>query len=146
MNYFLKEFEFYNFIYSIFKFLEIIYDKFEIIKSGSFLAKKKNVLFVCTGNLDRSPTAEQLYKDRNDLEVKSAGTHWSAPRILTGDLIEWAEIVFVMEEHHQKFIINWMPEVSNKVIVLGIENKYLNNDPELIRILRLKIDPFLIKK
>ncbi|MFX1259835.1 MAG: phosphotyrosine protein phosphatase, partial [Promethearchaeota archaeon] len=30
------------------------------------------MLFICTCNLARSPTAEQLYKNREDLETKSA--------------------------------------------------------------------------
>jgi protein-tyrosine-phosphatase len=33
----------------------------------------KKVLFVCTGNYDRSPTAENMYKNVKGLEVKSAG-------------------------------------------------------------------------
>jgi len=44
---------------------------------------KKRVLFVCSGNLDRSPAAEELFKGREGFEVKSAGTLKSAPTTLS---------------------------------------------------------------
>ena len=34
----------------------------------------EKILFVCTGNMDRSPTAESLLKGREGFEVRSAGT------------------------------------------------------------------------
>lgn len=107
------------------------------------MATKRKILFVCTGNLDRSPTAERIYKNRENLEVKSAGTSTSAKRILTGDLIEWADLIFVMEDHHKKYITDWQPEAAKKIVVLGVMNKYLRDDPELIRILQEKIDYIL---
>ena len=80
---------------------------------------------MCTGNLDRSPTAEQIFKNWEDLEVRSAGTHWSAPTTLYWDLIDWADLIFVMEEAHKKYIVDWIPEASKKIIVLDIKNNYL---------------------
>ncbi|MDJ1008633.1 MAG: hypothetical protein QNJ13_12505 [Paracoccaceae bacterium] len=44
------------------------------------------VLFVCTANKLRSPTAEDVFKDYPGIEAMSAGTDASAPRPLTHQL------------------------------------------------------------
>lgn len=36
---------------------------------------KTRLLFICTGNRDRSPTAEDLFRYSKDYEAKSADTH-----------------------------------------------------------------------
>jgi predicted protein tyrosine phosphatase len=72
-----------------------------------------NILFVCSKNLSRSPTAEMIYKDRSDLKVKSAGTEPSAGLAqtveLTAKLINWSDLVFVMEEKHRRSILEKFP-------------------------------------
>jgi len=103
----------------------------------------KRVLFVCTANIDRSPTAESLLKERGEFEVKSAGIWPSARRRITMDLIDWADIIFVMEDYHKDAILTLKPEVKDKVIVLNIPDIYLRNDPELVRILREKLTEYL---
>ncbi len=55
-----------------------------------------NILFVCSRNKWRSPTAEAIFKDRQGLNVKSAGTEPSARRRVTAKLIDWADTIFVM--------------------------------------------------
>ncbi|SIT54593.1 Protein tyrosine phosphatase-like protein (modular protein) [Mesorhizobium prunaredense] len=61
----------------------------------------KNVLFVCSQNRLRSPTAEQVFSSRRDIEVASAGTNHDADSPLTHDLVSWADIIFVMEKAHR---------------------------------------------
>lgn len=61
----------------------------------------KKVLFVCSQNRLRSPTAEQVFSRRRDLEVESAGTNHDADNPLTHELVAWAEIIFVMEKAHR---------------------------------------------
>ena len=58
---------------------------------------RERILFVCTANVDRSRTAEDLYRDDPRYEVRSAGTAPFATTPLTRDLLQWAERVFVME-------------------------------------------------
>ncbi|MBD3229617.1 MAG: hypothetical protein GF329_15660 [Candidatus Lokiarchaeota archaeon] len=53
------------------------------------------LLFVCTANHDRSPTAEQLFKENH--ETKSAGIIKWSPTILNKDLIDWADKIFCMQ-------------------------------------------------
>ena len=59
-----------------------------------------NVLFVCTSNRLRSPTAETLFTGWPGLEVSSAGLDPAATRLIDQDLIATADVIFVMERHH----------------------------------------------
>jgi predicted protein tyrosine phosphatase len=43
----------------------------------------KRVLFICSQNELRSPTAERVFSGRRDLEVASAGLNHDAPQPLT---------------------------------------------------------------
>jgi len=60
------------------------------------------VLFVCTANKLRSPTAETLFSGRRGLEVSSAGLDGSAPRVVDASMVEQADLVFVMERRHPR--------------------------------------------
>jgi predicted protein tyrosine phosphatase len=61
----------------------------------------KNVLFVCSQNRIRSPTAEQVFSSRRDIEVASAGTNNDADNPLTSELVAWADVIVVMEKMHR---------------------------------------------
>lgn len=63
-------------------------------------ARVRTVLFVCSQNKLRSPTAEQVFSRREDLEVASAGTNHDAETPLTVELVSWADLIFVMEKAH----------------------------------------------
>lgn len=56
-----------------------------------------NVLFVCSQNRLRSPTAEQVFATRGDMEVMSAGMNNDADNPLTAELVTWADVIVVME-------------------------------------------------
>ena len=55
------------------------------------------VLFVCTANKLRSPTAEDVFCDYPGIEAVSAGTDAQAPRPLTKELVASADLIFAME-------------------------------------------------
>jgi len=61
----------------------------------------KRVLFVCGRDRSRSPTAESVYGDCPDVETASAGTSPDADTPLSAELVEWADIIFVMEKTHR---------------------------------------------
>ncbi|RLF08968.1 MAG: phosphotyrosine protein phosphatase [Thermoprotei archaeon] len=107
------------------------------------MAGRKRVLFVCTGNMYRSPTAEDLLKSKEGFEVKSAGTWPHAPRRVSRELIEWADVIFAMEEEHKLYITSIAPEAEGKVVVLGIPDIYDRDDPELIEVLKEKLSRHL---
>ena len=105
----------------------------------------KNVLFVCSQNRLRSPTAEQVFSKRQDIEVASAGTNHDADTPLTHELVAWADIIFVMEKAHraklqQKFKASLK---KARVICLDIPDNYAFMDPVLIRLLEAKVTRYL---
>ncbi|MFQ5999251.1 MAG: phosphotyrosine protein phosphatase [Candidatus Bathyarchaeia archaeon] len=102
----------------------------------------KRVLFVCSGNFHRSPTAMEMFKNRGGFEVKSAGTSFGAQNPISVELLEWADRIFVMEEEHREFIVQQYPGATSKITVLGIEDNYCRNDPQLKAILKEKLEPF----
>jgi predicted protein tyrosine phosphatase len=61
-----------------------------------------NILFVCSRNKWRSPTAETIYKGRQDHKVQSAGTEPSAKIRVSSKHILWADIIFTMEKKHKQ--------------------------------------------
>lgn len=106
---------------------------------------KKKVLFVCTANLQRSPTAEKLFQNWKSIwETKSAGI-MSNPdgNKLTQELIDWADLIIVMEPLHARHIHTCFDCNPEKVRILNIADRYVRDDPELIRELRRKVPPLL---
>ncbi|MBI3034640.1 phosphotyrosine protein phosphatase [Candidatus Woesearchaeota archaeon] len=96
------------------------------------------VLFICNQNKHCSKTAELLFK--NLFETKSAGLFNERP--LTDEEIEWADLVVVMEDFQRTEIGRRFPKQYNKkkVVSLGIDDTYSFNQPELINILKLKVE------
>jgi predicted protein tyrosine phosphatase len=105
----------------------------------------KHVLFVCSANRLRSPTAEQLFSQRADIEVASAGTNHDAETPLDAELVAWADLIFVMEKAHRTKLQRRFGRHLKKarVVCLDIPDDYVFMDPELIRILERKVPPLL---
>ena len=61
----------------------------------------KRLLFVCSANKLRSPTAEHIFSTWPDVETDSAGLNASAEQQLSTEQVEWADIIFVMEKAHR---------------------------------------------
>ena len=76
-----------------------------------------NVLFVCSGNRDRSPTAEQLFQDVPGWDVKSAGTWPDAETKVTKEMLDWADRIFVMERHYLDSVVKMCPSCISKTAV-----------------------------
>ncbi len=105
----------------------------------------KHVLFICSQNRLRSPTAEQVFSDHPGIECSSAGLNNDAGNPVTSELVEWAEIIFVMEEaHRNKLSSKFKRYLGNKrVICLDIPDEYDFMDPTLVRLLKAKVTRFL---
>lgn len=97
------------------------------------------ILFVCTGNIDRSKTAEEMFKNVEGVEVRSAGVSMAATIHLSKELIDWADRIFVMEGKHQKAVLEIDPSAREKVDCLDIPDEYSYGQPELKRVLREKL-------
>ncbi len=103
------------------------------------------VLFVCSQNKWRSPTAEQIFAEYPGLLCASAGLNHDAENPLTPELVEWADLIFVMErEHKAKLSARYREHLSNtRVICLGISDRYRFMDPALVKIFKAKVPRFL---
>ena len=105
----------------------------------------KHVLFICSQNRLRSPTAEQVFSSRQDIECSSAGLNHDAENPVTPELVEWANIIFVMEKaHRNKLNAKFKRHLSKaRVICLDIPDDYEFMDPELVRLLKVKVNRFM---
>lgn len=108
--------------------------------------KRERILFVCTANIDRSPTAESLYAGDPRYEVLSAGTAPFAVVPVSQRILEWADRIFVMserEDHHKTAIQQRFPGLKLQIVDLDIEDRWYRGDPELIKILLERLAPHL---
>ena len=109
-------------------------------------APREHILFVCTANVDRSRTAEDLYRGDERYEVRSAGVAPFATVPLTRDLLLWADRVFVMnenEDRHRTFIRIKFPHVDRPVIDLDIEDNWARGDRDLEDLILRRLRPHL---
>jgi predicted protein tyrosine phosphatase len=96
------------------------------------------VLFVCSLNRWRSPTAERLFARDPRLAVRSAGTSPRARRRLTAGDLEWADVVVTMEREHRDRIRK-EHGTSTPIEVLDVFDDFPFMDPELVAMLEADV-------
>lgn len=103
------------------------------------------ILFVCGKNKIRSITAENIFSEYPDLEVRSAGADNDAAYKLSSEDILWADVIYCMEQIHKQKILNKFKKFTKdkKIIVLDIKDKYAYMDEELIGLLKKKVSKYL---
>jgi len=106
-----------------------------------------NILFVCSKNKWRSRTAETLFQSDQRHKVRSAGTENDARIRITEKLINWADLIFVMEKRHKERLEEkyGMLLGRKQVIILDIQDEYKYMDTELIEMLRASVSTYLDK-
>ena len=106
------------------------------------------VLFVCLGNVYRSPVAEALLKKfRPDIQVDSAGTNPVLPRISEGarkflrmekaldflkaepegldeKKLDKYDLIVAMKPHHKEIVLNKCQSCESKIVVWNIDDQY----------------------
>jgi predicted protein tyrosine phosphatase len=99
------------------------------------------VLFICSQNRLRSPTAEQVFASWRGIEVASAGLNDDAESPVTPELLGWADLIFVMEKmHRSKLARKFRPYLNRKrVVCLDIPDEYEFMDPALVTLLKAKV-------
>lgn len=107
--------------------------------------EKQNVLFICSRNQWRSPTAEQVFRRHPLLSVRSAGTSPNARRKVSVDDIRWATVILVMEEKHKSRLKAEFSRVieARAIHVLDIPDEYKYMDAELVELLEQSVGPLL---
>jgi predicted protein tyrosine phosphatase len=88
-----------------------------------------------------------LFSNSRFYEAKSAGTNQDAVVRVTQDLIDWADVVFVMSEKEDRHLTLLESNFNLKdklVCDLDVPDNYDRDDPELIALLRKKIEEFLL--
>ncbi|MGM9428093.1 low molecular weight protein tyrosine phosphatase family protein [Hydrogenophaga sp. MI9] len=108
-------------------------------------APRLNVLFVCSRNQWRSPTAEQLWRRHPRLNVRSGGTSPSARHTVADADIDWADVVIVMEQKHKsRLVADFGALLADKPVhVLDIPDEYKYMDPELVELLEQSVGSLL---
>jgi predicted protein tyrosine phosphatase len=104
-------------------------------------------LFICHYNRKRSATAERVFGKDPTLEVLSAGTSDEAMVQVNQRMLEWADIVFVMDDEQVRALGKMFPEhpLLPDVVCLDIQDTYHFLDPELVAILEAKTRPHFEK-
>jgi predicted protein tyrosine phosphatase len=104
----------------------------------------KRVLFLCSRNRLRSPTAEHLFADHPGMECASAGLAPDAEHPLSAELVEWADVIFVMEKRHRaKLVAKFGRHLAGRrIICLDIPDDYDYMAPALVELLKARVGRF----
>ena len=104
-----------------------------------------NILFLCSRNRRRSPTAERIFAQREGIETDSAGLAPDAEVRLSLDQLQWADLVVVMEKQHRSTLTRQFGRhlARTRVVCLDIPDRYDYMQPELIDLLETKMARFL---
>jgi predicted protein tyrosine phosphatase len=103
-------------------------------------AAMKKILFLCSQNRLRSPTAEQVFSSYDGIEVASAGLNNDAENPTTPELVAWADVIFVMERaHRNRLQKRFKRHLRARIICLDIPDDYDFMDEGLVRLLKAKV-------
>jgi len=108
------------------------------------VSQATNLLFICSRNQWRSPTAETIWRKHPDFNVRSAGTSPKAKRTVNAADIRWATVIFVMEKKHKnRLLAQFNRLLEYKTIhVLDIPDEYQYMDAELIAELEARVGAY----
>lgn len=106
---------------------------------------RTKLLFVCSANKWRSPTAEALLRKHPDYDVRSAGTGSQVRVRITENHIAWADRIFVMENRHRQLLQQRFHVLLQRksLTVLDIPDDYIYMDPDLIDLIQSRLIPHL---
>lgn len=101
-----------------------------------------NILFLCTANIQRSKTAEELFRAiKNDNSYRSAGLSEkyvikAGTTLCTTEMLDWADKIYVFEQKHIERLQQYAGiKHIKKVKNLDIEDKYQYFQKKLVLLL-----------
>ena len=97
------------------------------------------ILFICNAAMQRSPTAAEIFSNKH--KTACAGVY-SEHRPITEKLLEWSDIIYVMEDHQRRFIGENFPKqyMQKRIVNLDIPDIFLRGQPELVKLLKEKVN------
>ncbi|WP_100658818.1 low molecular weight protein tyrosine phosphatase family protein [Alteromonas flava] len=103
------------------------------------------LLFVCSENRLRSPTGEEVFSAYDNVEAIGCGTNKDAETPISGDLVEWADVILVMEKTHKNKVAKKYKELlqGKRLVCLDIPDNYDRMQPELVRILQNRVPKYV---
>jgi predicted protein tyrosine phosphatase len=109
------------------------------------MVDRLNILFVCSRNQWRSPTGEQVWRKDARVNVRSGGTSPSARHTVSTDDIQWADVIFVMEDKHRSRLKAEFGRLleHRAMYVLDIPDEYKYMDSELVDMLQTSVESIL---
>jgi predicted protein tyrosine phosphatase len=109
------------------------------------VANARRVLFVCEGNLHRSPTAERLYSTTPGIWARSAGLSDLARVQVNDELLAWADVVFVMERRLRELLRRRFGAAlaGKELVCLDVPDDFQAGQPELVAVLTQRLIPHL---
>jgi predicted protein tyrosine phosphatase len=109
------------------------------------MTEPRRLLFVCSQNRLRSPTAEHVFATHPGVETLSAGLNVGADVPLSDELLRWADVVFVMEKRHREKLSREFRQAlgDTRVVCLDIPDIYEYMDPALVALLEKRVTPYL---
>lgn len=108
-------------------------------------ATTRRVLFLCSRNRLRSPTAEEVFRGWPGIDVASAGLSPDAEEQVAPELLHWADDIFVMEPVHRRRLASRFGAhlAGKRVVCLRIPDDFEYMDPTLVALLRARVTPHL---
>ena len=105
----------------------------------------RRLLFICRQNRRRSATAERLFGKRADLDVRSAGTAPDALARVNVNMLNWAEVIFIMDDEQRHWLETTFPQhpALARVVCLNIPDDFTFLQPELVELLQQRVPQHL---
>jgi predicted protein tyrosine phosphatase len=112
---------------------------------ASSVGRPVRVLFVCHYNRKRSATAERVLGKDPQLDVRSAGTSEDALVRVNERMLDWADVIFALDDEQRRALSRLFPEHAAlpRVISLEIADEYHFLDPQLVTLLRERSAPYI---
>jgi len=107
--------------------------------------RARRVLFICHLNVSRSATAERMFCKRQDLDVRSAGTALDARVRVNKRMLDWADVIFTMDDGQRKALEKMFPAhpAVERLICLNIPDDFAFLQPELVKLLEERVPAHL---